>query len=180
MRSVALGLLLAIAAPGSAQVAPSSPASPEGNADAPVAEPAGDPGAIRLICRGSGAAERASAVTAFGATSTGTTAFGSMVGRRSVEFGDAVRVYIPPTGKGSIRMPRAMLPRIHGGNKGWFWIDDLKRGQNEITGTVQVSILNSPKVRIDRIDGSISISGRSGDYSGSCEPYDPATVQRKF
>ncbi|WP_157078229.1 hypothetical protein [Sphingobium abikonense] len=83
-------------------------------------------------------------------------------------------------GKGRIRMPRAMLPPIRGGKDGWFEVRDIRMGENEITGTVQVNVFNSPKMRIDRIAGHISLSGKAGDYAGVCQPFAPSTVKRAF
>jgi hypothetical protein len=39
--------------------------------------------------------------------------------------------------------------------------------------------MNNPKVYIDRVTGTISISGRAGDYSGQCEVID-TTAPAKF
>jgi hypothetical protein len=73
-----------------------------------------------------------------------------------------------------------MLPPIHGGNGGWFELKSLKTTDIEITGSAAVNFINSPKVRLDRTTGRISIAGKAGQYSGVCEPYDPATAPRKF
>lgn len=56
----------------------------------------------------------------------------------------------------------------------------MKYDEHEITATITVSILNKPKLRLDRYTGAISISGKSGDYTGVCEKFDPATVERQF
>lgn len=95
-------------------------------------------------------------------------------------FDDQVNIEINEDGTGKIRMPRAMLPRIRGGKDGWFEIEKIVKSEDEITGVVQVNFINSPKLRIDRIRGHVSISGKAGDYSGMCQPYDPKSVHRAF
>lgn len=134
---------------------------------------------LNLICMGSGAAERPTATQAFGGNSAGGNGWATAYGKRSVGFEDQVRLELTDAG-GRIRMPRAMLPRLRGGKDGWFEVENVRFTENDITGTIQVSVLNSPKLRVDRIAGMISISGKSGDFSGRCEPFDPNTVERKF
>lgn len=144
-----------------------------------AAEPTSAP-SINLICGGQGAANRATMATGFFRNNTGGSATGQVFGQQSVGYDDQVRLEMPATGRARIRMPRALLPTIRGGKNGWFWIDSVRMTDNDITGVVQVSVLNSPKLRLDRIAGHISISGKTGDYSGVCEPFDPASVQRRF
>ncbi|MXO63429.1 hypothetical protein [Qipengyuania oceanensis] len=156
--------------------------------DAPRAEQGNR---LDLICFGAGAANKAVVGTAWG-TSTGT-AFGSnggwamgsgsssttIVGTRSQGFEDQVSLYlIGATGR--LRMPRTMLPSIRGGEDGWFELRNVAIKDNEITGTVAVSIINKPKFRLDRYTGTISISGKAGDYTGQCQRYDPAQMERQF
>jgi len=94
-------------------------------------------------------------------------------------FEDQVNIEIID-GVGKIRMPRTMLPRIRGGKDGWFEIENLKVGEREITGNAGVNFINSPKLRIDRMTGMISINGKSGSFAAQCKAYDPATTQRAF
>lgn len=134
---------------------------------------------FNLVCLGAGSANRFtnSTVNAWG--SGGDFASANIVGNRAVPFDDQVNVSI--TGdEGRIRMPRAMLPPLRGGEDGWFKIRSIKISENEITGSVAVNVINNPKLRIDRLTGAISISGKAGDYSGRCSPYDPQNVQRAF
>lgn len=142
--------------------------------------PASDnPTAFSLVCLGGGSANRISNGSVNAWTSDGDYASANIVGNRSVPFDDQVNVLIDGN-KGKIRMPRAMLPLFRGGENGWFDIKKIVVGENEITGSVAVNIINSPKLRIDRITGAMSISGKAGDYSGRCHPYDPENVQRAF
>lgn len=135
---------------------------------------------INLICGGHGSANRFASSTGFITDNKGNSAVGNVLSQRAVGYDDQVIMEIPENGRGRIRMPRALLPAIRGGKNGWFSINSIRKSENEITGVVQVSVLNSPKLRLDRITGHINISGKSGDYSGSCEPFDPATAERKF
>lgn len=134
---------------------------------------------IMLICMGDGNATRHSVTSAYGLNSNGNSAWVQGTSERSVGFGDQVDLEINSEGLSKIRMPRAMLPSLHGGKDGWFKLDDVKFSDSSITATAQVSIINSPKVRVDRMTGRISINGKSGDYSGECRKSDPAT-ERKF
>ncbi|WP_336979710.1 hypothetical protein [Altererythrobacter fulvus] len=132
-----------------------------------------------LVCLGGGAANKATYAQANAWDSNGGYASANVVGNRSVPFDDQVNLWIEG-GEGRIRMPRAMLPVIRGGEDGWFKIKSIKIGENEITASVAVNVMNNPKLRIDRLTGAISISGKAGDYVGTCQPYDPSTVQRRF
>lgn len=146
--------------------------------DARADEP-DDTSHVSLVCLGAGSANRATSTYAFGATSDGDSGWGQALSQRSVPFDDQVTLELSGDA-GRIRMPRSMLPPIRGGKDGWFEVKKVRWSENEITGVVQVSVVNSPKLRVDRLQGMISISGKSGDYSGRCDPFDPETVQRKF
>ncbi|QPI75370.1 hypothetical protein [Sphingobium sp. Cam5-1] len=135
---------------------------------------------LHLVCLGNGSANRITSSSGSAWASNGASAWGQVIGTRDVPFDDQVNIELADDGTGQIRMPRAMLPKIRGGKDGWFEIRDVVKGQDEITGTVQVNVFNSPKLRIDRIRGHVSLSGKSGDYAGICQPFDPATVQRAF
>jgi hypothetical protein len=134
---------------------------------------------LDLVCLGTGAATRQTNTTVSAWDNDGGFGSANVVGNRSVPFDDQVNLWIDGD-EGRLRMPRAMLPAIRGGEDGWFKIKSIKITENEITASVAVNLVNNPKLRIDRVTGAISISGKSGDYSGSCERYDPATVQRAF
>lgn len=135
---------------------------------------------LHLVCIGAGSASRVTSIYGQAWSSNGTSAWGQVIGNKDVPFDDQVNIELGDDGLGRIRMPRAMLPPIRGGKDGWFEVKDVVKGQDEITGTVQVNVFNSPKMRIDRIRGHISLSGKAGDYAGVCQPYDPTTVQRAF
>ncbi len=135
---------------------------------------------IHLVCLGSGSANRATSTSVFAADSWGNTASGQAIGSRSVGFGDQVDIQIESNGTGKIRMPRAMLPPFHGGKDGWFDLKNVKTTDDLITGTPQVNVINSPKLRVDRRTGKLTIHGKAGDYFGDCSKFDPASSERKF
>jgi hypothetical protein len=135
---------------------------------------------IHLICLGAGEANRITSSQGYARDSNGNSAWGQVLSQRSVPFDDQVNIELADDDTGRVRMPPVMLPPLHGGDGGWFRIKNVKRTDGEITGTVQVNFMNQPKLRLDRVTGHISISGKAGDYSGDCQAYDPASVPRKF
>jgi len=141
---------------------------------------AADAETLHLVCLGAGSANRFSSTSIYGMISSGQSAWGQAMSERSVGFDDQVDVEVNEAGTSRIRLPRAMLPRLRGGKDGWFELNDVKITDAAITGTAQVNVINSPKVRLDRMTGRVSISGKAGDYSGECRKFDPAAVERKF
>ena len=121
---------------------------------------------LNLVCVGAGSATRTSSV-------------GWLTLERDADFEDQVNLWLEGE-EGSLRMPRSMLPRIRGGADGWFGLSNVESSEHEITATIRVSIINKPKLRLDRYTGAISISGKSGDYNGQCEKFDPVEVERAF
>lgn len=136
-------------------------------------------GDFYLLCLGGGSATKETTSSAFGSNNYGDSAWATATGIRDVSFEDQVNIEIVD-GAGKIRMPRTMLPAIRGGKNGWFEIERLKIGENEITGNAGVNFMNSPKVRVDRTTGMLSISGKSGNFTAQCKTYDPASKQRAF
>ena len=134
---------------------------------------------LHLVCLGKGSANKTASTTAFATNSQGQTAWGQVVGTRAVPFDDQVNVELSGSA-GKIRMPRTLLPAIHGGDAGWMEIKHLKISDQEITGSVGVNFANHPKLRIDRLTGTISIDGRSGHYTGDCQAFDPKYAKPKF
>ena len=134
---------------------------------------------LNLTCFGSGVANKVTVTNVYGSAngsgSVGTTPYSysgtgnaTAYGMRQQGFGDQVDVRLF-SGDDRIRMPRTMLPPIHGGNDGWFKLKNVVADQRSIRAKVAVSFINSPNLLIDRVTGTISISGKAGDYSGQCE-----------
>jgi hypothetical protein len=134
---------------------------------------------LNLTCFGGGTANKV-AVTS-GSTygsfsgSVGTTPIsGSTSGtttitsRRQQGFEDQTDVRLF-SGDDRIRMPRTMLPALHGGSDGWFKLKNVVADARSIHASAAVNFMNNPKIYIDRVTGMISISGKAGDYSGQCE-----------
>lgn len=139
-------------------------------------------GRLDLMCFGGGSANKASVATAwgfgnFGGLATSSTA--TVVGQRSQGFADQVSLFVEGD-QGRVRMPRTMLPAIRGGENGWFKLKDLEIRPNEITASVAVSAFNNPKLRLDRYTGAISISGKSGDFAGECQRFNPQDAPKAF
>jgi hypothetical protein len=165
---------------------PVSQAAPTTSA-APQSQQAAAGGQLNLT--GGGTANKATAATAwsngqfsghagfthFGGSMSGTT---TVFGSRQQGFDDQVDVRLFG-GDDRIRLPRTMLPRIRGGADGWFRLKKVKADAHSIHASAVVNFLNNPKVYIDRVTGTISISGKAGDFSGQCQAID-ASAPAKF
>lgn len=137
------------------------------------------PDRLNLACNGGGYANQFDQSTAQAWNNQGDSATVTMQSRRAQGFEDEVQLWIEGD-EGRIRMPRSMLPLLRGGDNGWFRVTSVEVTENEIRGTVRVNLINNPKLRLDRLTGSISISGKAGDYSGRCIKFDPDEVERAF
>jgi hypothetical protein len=144
---------------------------------------------LQITCMGGGTANKPTSAFAwgnsyasgnYGSRSWSGSGFGSatIVGTRQQGFGDQVDIRLF-SGDDRIRMPRTMLPMIHGGNSGWFKLKNVVADARSIRASAAVGLLNNPKVFIDRVTGTISISGKSGDYSGQCQAVE-ADATAKF
>jgi len=144
---------------------------------------------LNLTCSGAGTANKTTAATAYsntnvygtvsitpvsGSGNTTTTVYG----HRQQGFEDQVDIRLF-SGDDRIRMPRTMLPALHGGSDGWFKLKNVVADARSIHASAAVNFMNNPKVYIDRVTGTISISGRAGDYSGECQVID-ASAPAKF
>lgn len=144
---------------------------------------------LNLTCLGSGSANKFSM-----ATVNSSSQISGMVGTapvsgsgsgsstitipRQQDFSDQVDVRLFG-GDDRIRMPRTMLPAIRGGKDGWFKLKNVVADARTIRAKAAVNMLNNPNVFIDRVTGTISISGKAGDYAGQCEVVD-VNAQPKF
>lgn len=134
---------------------------------------------LNLTCLGGGTANKATLTTidshgsfsgmagtkTFSGSGTGSS---TIIGRRQQGFADQVDIRLF-SGDDRIRMPRTMLNWLSGGKDGWFKLKNIVADARSIRGKVAVGFLNNPNFFIDRVTGTISISGKSGDYSGACE-----------
>ena len=144
---------------------------------------------LNLTCGGGGTANKVAVTSVYGSNygsgTVGTTPYsyggsGNATAYRSRQqgFEDQVDIRLF-NGDDRIRMPRTMLPPIHGGDGGWFRLKNVVANERTISASVAVNFMNNPKVHIDRVTGTISISGKAGDYSGQCEVI-PADAPAKF
>lgn len=128
---------------------------------------------------GGGTANKVAAVNAhtnvYGSGMVGTTpyngnAYGNTTfyGTRQQGFEDQVDIRLFG-GDDRIRMPRTMLPPLHGGDGGWFKLKNVVADARSIQASASVNFMNNPKVYIDRVTGTVSISGKAGDFSGQCQ-----------
>lgn len=144
---------------------------------------------LSLTCFGGGTANKptfgtAQSNTDFGGSVGGTSFSGygntttTVTGMRQQGFGDQVDIRLF-AGDDRIRMPRTMLPPIRGGKDGWFKLKNVVANERSITAKAAVNFANNPNVHIDRLTGTISISGKAGDFAGQCEAID-ASAPAKF
>lgn len=153
-------------------------AAAQATAEVPPQQP------LELTCLGAGTANKPA--VAFGNNQTrvsgtvGTTPYsGSASGSSSIvvprqqDFTDQVDVRLF-NGDDRIRMPRSMLPAFRGGKEGWFKLKNVQADARSIRASAAINFINNPKVFIDRVTGTISISGKAGDYSGQCQVIDAA------
>jgi len=134
---------------------------------------------LSLVCDGGGSANRATSAQAFAWNNSGGSANAIVTGRREVGFEDQLQLWIEGD-QGKARMPRTMLPPVHGGDGGWFEVKGIRVSDTEITGTVEVNFMNHPKLILDRLAGTVSLAGKAGQFNGRCRKFDPANSQRAF
>lgn len=125
---------------------------------------------LRLICRGTGEHRVENFGTAFAFSRRGTsTAFG--VGTQMDQFGEQLDIDII-SGRVKVRVPRRMLPKLHGGVNGWFDVSELVIEADEIRGKVKLNFNEHPNLRVDRRTGSVALDGKVGSFAGQCEKDD--------
>jgi hypothetical protein len=157
-------------APSAADAAPPASTPQTQVAAAPVTDGSRP---LELTCLGTGVASKATSAVAWGWGG-----WGVATGHKDRGFNDQVDLRLF-TGDDRVRMPRTMLPGLHGGDHGWFKVHDLFADARAIRASAGVGMLNNPKIFIDRVTGTISISGKSGDYAGQCQVID-ANAAPKF
>ena len=168
-----LRLVLAVYALSFAGVANAQMTAPKPATQPPTNASAPDVGlTLRLICRGTGEHRVENYGTAFAFSGRGNST-ALAVGTQMNQFGDQMDIDIN-AGKVRVRVPRRMLPKLHGGEGGWFDVGELVIGGDEITGKVRLNFNEHPNLRIDRRSGSVSLDGKVGSFAGQCEKFDPA------
>lgn len=134
---------------------------------------------LNITCFGGGTANKPTIATvnssgSFAANIGTTPVYGNssgsstVYGNRQQGFEDQVDVRLF-SGDDRIRLPRTILPLIHGGADGWFKLKDVKADARSIRASAAINFMSNPKVYIDRVSGTISIHGKAGDYTGQCQ-----------
>jgi hypothetical protein len=129
---------------------------------------------LYLTCVGGGTANKPDYATAWSPNGKSV----DYLGTRQQGFGDQVDIRLF-AGDDRIRLPRTMLPPLRGGSEGWFKLKNVQADARSIRASAAVNIMNNPKVHIDRVTGTISISGKAGDFTGQCQVVD-ANAAPKF
>ena len=71
--------------------------------------------------------------------------------------------------RGDIQLPKSLIPPLHGSNQdGWWPIDELIVGHNEIRGKFRLNGMNQPRLSINRMNGAITIDGLI-KFNGRCD-----------
>lgn len=134
---------------------------------------------LNITCVGGGTANKVAVATVDSSGSfagnVGTTPFygsgsssSTVIGTRQQGFADQVDIRLF-SGDDRVRLPRTILPPIHGGSDGWFKLKNVQVDARSIRASAAINFMSNPKIYIDRMTGTISISGRAGDYSGQCQ-----------
>lgn len=86
------------------------------------------------------------------------------------DFDAAVNISIHDE-RGRIRLPKQMIPPMHSGGSsdGWWDLEDMIVGHNEIRARFRLNALNRPNVSIDRRSGAITLDGIL-KFNGRCDP----------
>lgn len=86
-----------------------------------------------------------------------------------------VRLYLADTGG------TAEIPRFIGGEKeGRQTVHLFTVSDAAITGKINYQAFGNAKMRIDRLAGTLAITGPKGNFSGRCQPFDPSSASPKF
>lgn len=84
------------------------------------------------------------------------------------DFDTAVHVSIHDD-QGHIRIPKQLIPPLNsGGSDGWWTIEDMIVGHDEIRGRFRLNGFNRPTMTIDRRSGTIVVDGMI-TFNGRCE-----------
>lgn len=118
---------------------------------------------LNLTCFGGGTANKSTSST----VSTGS-GLATIRHRRQQNFDEQVDIRLF-NGDDRIRIPKAMLTWLRGGENGWFKLKNVIADARTIRAKAAVSFISNPDVYIDRVTGTISISGRAGEFAGQCE-----------
>lgn len=134
---------------------------------------------LNLVCDGGGSANKSSNTYGQVWDNSGNSAQGTTTTHRTVGFEDQLQLWIDGE-EGKARVPRTMLPTLHGGEDGWFDLKNIRVADNEITASIAINFMNNPKLVLDRLTGTVSLAGKAGQFNGHCQKFDPDSVRRAF
>ncbi|WP_260921764.1 hypothetical protein [Novosphingobium sp. 9] len=134
---------------------------------------------LHLLCPGQGLDTKVGVTSGQAFASNGASATANVYQRKTNAFDDEIEITLTNS-TASVRLPRSIVPPIHGGKDGWFDVKDLKVTPDAIDGKVPINFTNAPRLHINRITGSVAIEGRDGSFNGLCHAYDPETVKHAF
>lgn len=113
-----------------------------------------------------------SALLAIAAAQAALLCQGSSSGPNST-VGENIRIELNDYG-GRMQLPPSILPELgKGGRDGWYELRDFVRSDTQYLATVRVNFINTKRIRIDRLTGTIQIVGDHNGFSGVCEKIDP-------
>lgn len=79
-----------------------------------------------------------------------------------------------------IHLGPKLVPPIHsGGDHGWWNLENLVVGRDQITASYRLNGMNKPKVTVDRRTGLITVKAMT-DFSGRCDVGNWGNGQRRF
>jgi len=111
----------------------------------------------------------------------GDKASGSVSAYKQVRSDERFRIRIESDGTGSIKVPSSLVPTLRSGGKdGWWPLQDLQVGDDQIRGGYRLNILNKGRFLIDRRTGEIDLSALALKFNGTCEKAPEAPAERKF
>ncbi|WP_287940003.1 hypothetical protein [Sphingopyxis sp.] len=153
---------------------------PAEHSTAPHAAEASDPQSLVLVCYGSGNRPTVNSQPNYvwndsshkwewrNQVTSGTEGFNSDV---QIElYGDHGRIHLGPK----------LVPPIHsGGDHGWWNLENLVVGRDQITASYRLNGMNKPKVTVDRRTGLITVKAMT-DFSGRCDVGNWGNGQRRF
>ena len=139
-----------------------------------------DPQSLVLICYGSGNRPTVSTEPTYNwnhsshkwewsnQVTSGTEGFNSDI---QIElYGDHGRIHLGPK----------LVPPIHsGGDHGWWDLENLVVGRDQITASYRLNGMNKPKITVDRRTGLITVKAMT-DFSGRCDVGNWGNGQRRF
>lgn len=74
-------------------------------------------------------------------------------------------------GGGRVRLPKSLVPPLNsGGNGGWWDLQNVVVGPDQITASYRLNGLNKPKITINRRSGRVFVTGFSNGFEGTCDP----------